>query len=121
MLFACGITARPKIDKHRDKLRFGYGDVSSVKVYTIDGEGERHHTSTDVFCNLAGDMKCRSNTVIVTDPTYELDIFNEDYTLAERIIAEGILVDGDTKIENGQVFINNTKLANKVHSTNRVN
>ena len=95
--------AKEKIKKHRDQLRFGYGLVRSVEVYLVGPTGDLEHVRTDVFCNDSGGDRCRSSSLAYYNPTNELDVFDQEYTLVEKNAAESLLTDGDTQIDGGVV------------------
>jgi hypothetical protein len=90
-----------RIKKHRDQIRFGYDKVESVEVYSVGNDGIPVHVRTDVYCKNSGSDRCRSNSSAILNPTYELDVFGTEFTSAEKIVAENILVNGDGQIEAG--------------------
>jgi len=96
-----GVIAKEKINKKRDRLRFGYGKVVSTDVYEVGPNGEPYHVSTDVLCELQGSMRCRAGSAAFPDPQNELDIFDEQYTSAEKAVAEEVLENGEWQIEIG--------------------
>lgn len=101
ILLIGSVSAKEKIKKHRDQLRFGYDKVTSKEVYEMGNDGELYHVRTDVWCSNGGSMRCRASSIANPDPTNELDVFDPAYTPAEKAVAENVLVDGDTQIEGG--------------------
>lgn len=90
-----------KIKKHRDQLRLGYDKVESKEVYTVGPNGDLEHYRTDVWCSGGGAQKCRASSISQPYPLKELDIFENKFTEAEKVIAERVLIDGDIQIEGG--------------------
>lgn len=90
-----------KIKKHRDQLRFGYDKVDSKEVYMVGPNGDLEHVRTDVWCSDGGSQRCRAASIAHPNPLNELDIFENEFTEAEKVIAENVLIDGDTQIEGG--------------------
>jgi hypothetical protein len=98
-LLVCGsVLAKEKVTKQRDKLRFGYGTVKSAVVKNTDVDGNVTIESIEIQCFNKGLMKCRASGIANSGATNELDVFSEEFTLAERAVAERVLLDGDGQI-----------------------
>ncbi len=106
-----------KIKKHRDQLRSGYDKVESKEIYMVGANGAMEHVRTDVWCTGGGSQKFRASSIAHPYPLNELDIFGNEYTVAEKAIAESVLIDGDTQIEGGSTSGTTTQTVQFVNTS----
>ena len=69
----------------------------------MDDDGNVTIESLEIQCFNEGSMKCRASGIANSDATNELDVFSEEFTLAEMAVAERVLRDGDDQITGGSL------------------
>jgi hypothetical protein len=103
LALALGVTmcfAKPKVKKHRDRIRLnGYLKVQTESVTLVDGNGTEF-VSKHIFCEGAGDMRCRDQNLSILDTELDWETTSE-YTGSEKAVAQGIIDLGDNDIDNG--------------------
>lgn len=104
MLFA-SITVlfgKEKVKKHRDQIRInGFNQVRVEQTLMVEpSTGEIVVIRKDIYCDGAGDMKCKDQSIALGGT--ELDFENpSEYTQSEKIEAQSVIDLGDLDIDSG--------------------